>query len=320
MFSRDQYDAAHDSAIVGDGFSTGTLLFTGSERASFLHALLTNDIARLTKGTGAYAAYLTPQGRMISDMRVIETGERMLLAVERNIAATLASRFDQLIFSEDVQVSDASLLIAVVGVHGPRAAAIVERAIDVTVEGLAQPYHNISGDAITVVRDDCFGVPGYELYVAADVADDLRARMVREGALPADAATLETLRIEARRPRFGVDMTTETIPLEAGIEHRAISFTKGCYVGQEVIIRVMHRGHGRVARRLVAMVIPGGGVPAAGDPIRSGEKVVGEVTSAAESPRAGAPIAIGYVHRDHAAPGAALTINGLEARVEQAVD
>ena len=226
---------------------------------------------------------------MIADMRVIETGERMLLAVERNIAATLASRFDQLIFSEDVQVSDASLPTAVVAVHGPRAAAIVKGAADVAVEGLAQAYDNLSEGSITVVRDDYFGVPGYELYVPADGADDLRARLMREGALPADAATLETLRIEARRPRFGVDMTTETIPLEAGIEHRAISFTKGCYVGQEVIIRVMHRGHGRVARRLVAMVIPEGAVPAAGDAIGSGAKVVGEVTSAAESPKSRTP-------------------------------
>lgn len=320
MFSRDQYDAAHNSAIVGDGFAAGTLVFTGSERLSFLHALLTNDIARLTRGTGTYAAYLTPQGRMISDMRVIETGERLLLAVERRIAAALAARFDQLIFSEDVQVSDASPHAVVVAVHGPRAAAIAARAADVALDGLAQPYDNISAGAITVVRDDYFGVPGYELYVPAHDADALRARVVHEGAIAADAATLETLRIEARRPRFGLDMTTDTIPLEAGIEHRAISFSKGCYVGQEVIIRVMHRGHGRVARRLVAMVTSGGTVPAADDVISAGEKAVGEVTSAAESPRAGAPIALGYVHRDHAAPGTALTINGLQARVEQAVD
>ena len=320
MFSRDQYDAAHRTAIIGDGIATGTLVFTGADRGSFLHALLTNDIAQLTQGTGTYAAYLTPQGRMISDMRVIETGERMLIAVERSVAAALASRFDTLIFSEDVHVSNASLDLAVMAIHGPSAAAMLERAAAVPLTGLVNSYDNISTGSFTVVREDYFGVPGYEMYVAANEGEALRDRMVREGALPASTETLETLRLEAGRPRFGVDMTTDTIPLEAGIGRRAISFTKGCYVGQEVIIRVMHRGHGRVVRRLVAMVLPGGHMPASGDTIVSGETGVGEVTSAAESPRAEATIALGYVHRDHAVRGSELTINGLQARVEQVVD
>lgn len=320
MFSRDQYDAAHDAAIVADGFSTGTIVFTGADRRSFLHALLTNDIARLTHGTGTYAAYLTPQGRMISDMRVIETGERMLLAVERSVAAALASRLDGLIFSEDVQVSDASLDWSVIAVHGPSAAATVERALDVPLSALMNAYDNISAGPITIVRDDYFGVPGFEIYVPANAGAALRERIVGEGAVPAGAATLETLRIEARRPRFGVDMTPDTIPLEAGIEQRAISFTKGCYVGQEVIIRVMHRGHGRVARRLVAMILADATVPSAGDAIVSGETTVGEVTSAAASPKVNAPVALGYVHRDHAAPGTALAINGSPARVDQPVN
>jgi folate-binding protein YgfZ len=320
MFSRDQYDAAHDAAIVADGFSAGTIVFTGADRRSFLHGLLTNDIASLTQGTGTYAAYLTPQGRMISDMRVIETGERLSMAVERGVAAALASRFDGLIFSEDVQVSDASPGTTVIAVHGPSAAAMVERAAEMPLSGLTKPYDNTSAGSVTVVRDDYFGVPGYELYVPANAGGALRQRIVREGAVPASAATLETLRIEARRPRFGVDMTPETIPLEAGIEQRAISFTKGCYVGQEVIIRVMHRGHGRVARRLVAMILAGAAVPGAGDAIVFGQTAVGEVTSAAASPRANAPVALGYVHRDHASPGSELTINGSQARVDQPVD
>src|SRR5687767_2457324 len=104
MFSLDQYAAARDSAVVFDVASRGTIALTGSDRRSFLHALLTNDIAVLEPGTGAYAAYLTPQGRMISDMRVIETGVRLLLGVEEQLADALADRLDRLIFSEDVQV------------------------------------------------------------------------------------------------------------------------------------------------------------------------------------------------------------------------
>ena len=117
--------------------------------------------------------------------------------------------------------------------------------------------------AVTVVRDDEFGVPGFDLYVPASEASGLRQMLLDAGAIRAGVDTLEALRIEAGRPTFGVDMDTETIPLEAGIEGRAISFTKGCYVGQEVIIRVMHRGHGRVAKRLVRLTLPGGVVPRA---------------------------------------------------------
>ena len=319
MFSLDHYHAAHQSAALIVRSSQGTIALTGGDRASFLHALLTNDIASLGKGQGAYAAYLTPQGRMITDMRIIETGSRMLLNVERNIAAPLADRFDKLIFSEDVQAREADDL-AVLGVHGPSAARMIQNATGMSVADLANQYDNLTTGSLTVVRDDALGVPGYDLYVPATDSDAMRLGLIEAGAVEAGEDTAETLRIEAGRPRFGIDMNTDTIPLEAGLEHRAISFTKGCYVGQEVIIRVMHRGHGRVARRLVSIVLPGGLVPAAGDKIQSGEKVVGEITSATKSPRLGAPLALGYVQRDHAAAGTELSVNGSEARVYQPVN
>src|SRR5258707_12007550 len=113
-----------------------------------------------------------------------------------------------------------------------------------------------------------------------------------------DDTLAEAIRIEAGVPRFGRDMNEDTIPLEAGIEARAISFTKGCYVGQEVVIRVLHRGHGRVARKLVGVRLSGDRVPADGAAIRSGDREIGHVTSAAFSPSLNAPSALGYVHRD----------------------
>jgi len=321
MFSRDQYDAARHSAVIVDRSSAGTIMLTGADRASFLHALLTNDIAALTAGKGVYSAYLTPQGRMISDMRVIETGDRILLGVEREVAGPLAARLDKLIFSEDVQVQDVTEDLAVIGVHGPSAAAMVQRATGLPVEALSNQYDNISNGGLTIVRDDELSLVGLEIYVSNSEAAELRASLAAAGAAELNADTHETLRIEAGRPRFGTDMTTETIPLEAGIEDRAISFTKGCYVGQEVIIRVLHRGHGRVARRLVSIVVPDGAVPARGDKIFAGPaSIVGEITSAAHSPKAEAPLALGYVHRDFAAPGSELTVNGSQARVYQPVD
>lgn len=320
MFSIDQYNAAHNSAALIDRSSQGTIALTGGDRASFLHALLTNDIADLAKGQGVYAAYLTPQGRMISDMRLIETGNRMLLGVERDVAAPLASRFDKLVFSEDVQAKDVTSDVTAIGVHGPSAARMIQRATGISVVDLAGQYDNITVEAVTIVRDDALGLPGYDVYVPTDVADAMRAKLVEAGAVRASEATGETLRIEAARPRFGMDMNTDTIPLEAGLDERAISFTKGCYVGQEVIIRVMHRGHGRVARRLVSIVLSDGAVPERGSKILSGDRIVGEITSATASPKLGAPLALGYVQRDHAAPGTELTVSGSQARVYQPVN
>ena len=319
MFSLEQYRAAHTSAITVDR-PPGTIVLTGADRATFLHALLTNDIAGLTAGKGAYAAYLTPQGRMIADMQVIETGARMLMAVERGVAAPLAERLDRLIFSEDVQVKDVSAGVHAIGVHGPSAAATITRATGVRLDHLSADYDNVTSDSLTIVRDDKLGVPGFEIYVPAADAGGLRTRLHDAGAVSAGSETYATLRIEAGRPEFGIDMGTDTIPLEAGIETRAISFTKGCYVGQEVIVRVLHRGHGRVARRLVSIVLPGGRVPARGDGIFAGDRRVGEITSAADSPKYGAPLALGYVQRDQAAPGTELTVNGLQVRVHEAVD
>ena len=317
MFSRDQYDAAHRAAVTSDGASTGTVALTGDDRRSFLHALLTNDIAALASGSGVYAAYLTPQGRMISDMRVIETGDRILLSMERGIAASLADRLHTLVFSEDVEVKDVSDELDVAGVHGPSAGRVIEQATGISVAELDRPYRNLTS-GLTIVRDDRFGVPGFDLYTRHAEGASLREQLAKAGAVSANEDTLEALRIEAGRPRFGLDMNTDTIPLEAGIEERAISFTKGCYVGQEVIVRVMHRGHGRVARRLVQLVLTGGAVPSRGDAVFGGGRQIGEVTSAAQSPKSGAPIAMAYVHRDYAAAGAEVTVNGSTARVHQA--
>jgi len=125
------------------------------------------------------------------------------------------------------------------------------------------------------------------------------------------------LRVEAGRPEFGVDMDADTIPLEAGIEHRAISFTKGCYVGQEVIIRVLHRGHGRVARRLVGLNVAGP-VPARGAKLYAGDREIGMVTSAADSPRSGT-IALGYVHRDFVTSGTAIDVETAAGRTPVSV-
>jgi folate-binding protein YgfZ len=325
MFSLDQYNAAKKGAALIDRSAQGKVALTGADRAAFLHSLLTNDIARLTPGTGTYAAYLTPQGRMISDMRVVESGPEMLLDVEPSSGDALSERLDKLIFSEDVQVKNVTRQLAEVGVHGPLAAHALQAAVGIPaarLESLGQ-YDNVRapGSAVTVVRDDAFGVSGFDVYVPDEAAGRLMDALTSAGAVTVNEETAEALRIEAGRPRFAVDMDTDTIPLEAGIEERAISLTKGCYVGQEVIVRVLHRGHGRVARKLVWLDVEGPGIPARGDLILAGDREIGRITSAAFSPRANGPLALGYVQRDFLASGTMVTVRSsgrsLGAKVRQ---
>src|SRR5262249_41072722 len=159
------------------------------------------------------------------------------------------------------------------------------------------------------------GEPGFELYAERAAVATLVARVRDAGVAELDEATAEAIRIESGTPRFHRDMDEDTIPLEAGIEGRAISLTKGCYVGQEVIIRVLHRGHGRVARRLVGLRLSGAKVPGAGAPVRSGDREVGRMTSATWSPALSQTIALAYLHRDFVAPGTAVTIDDDEAEV-----
>ena len=309
--SSDSYRALRERAVTGSIAPRAQIGVAGKDRASYLQGLLTNDIPSLTAGSGCYSAWLTPHGRMLTDLHLFESGDMMLLDVPAAQLQPTLERLDQFLFSEDVQLADLSGSLAGVWVHGPEAAAVVAA----TIEGLEAPsrwsdYRNargtFAGEPIVAARVDQLGVPGFVLYVALAHAPALVSALDAAGAPAADSAALEAARLEAGYPVFGVDMTEDTIPLEAGIEQRAISFTKGCYVGQEVIIRVLHRGGGRVARRLVALRVEGS-PPPAGAKLFAAEREVGAVTSAAQSPRFGA-LALGYVHRDFVAPGTALSV------------
>jgi folate-binding protein YgfZ len=306
MNRSDRYRALKQQAVIGAVAPGSTIAVRGADRASYLQGLLTNDIRALTQGAGCYAAWLTPQGRMLTDLHVFVLEDVILRDVPAELAPAPLQRLDRSLFSEDVQLSDGSQMLMPVWVHDPLAAAAVERAVPAPA-GLESwvEYQNmrleLGGSPLVLVRVSQLGVPGFGLYAAPAHAEGLRAALQAAGAMPADSSVLEAARIEAGYPLFGVDMTEDTIPLEAGIEDRAISFTKGCYVGQEVIIRVLHRGHGRVARKLVGLRLEGG-VPPQGAKIRAGDRDIGWISSAADSPRLGS-IALGYVQRDFVSPG-----------------
>ena len=317
------YDAARHRAAFFERPGRGRIVVSGRDRASYLHGLLTNDVASLRAGEGCYAAYLTPQGRMIADLYLYELGDILLLAVPLHVRDTLLAKFEQFVFSEDVQISgatDAFAEIAVVGPDAPRIVASLGGAPD-EARLRSMPEHGnmraeIGGHPVIVASVTDTGEPGLDLFVeraaAAAIVDALASD---RGAVAIDAATAETLRIESGVPLFGRYMDEETIPLEAGIESRAISLTKGCYVGQEVIIRVLHRGHGRVVRKLVGLVIDGAAAVQPRASVRSGDREIGVVTSSTVSPALGRPIALGSVHRDFTAAGTAVSVDGVAATV-----
>ena len=292
MFNLEGYQAVHAAGGVVRRTDRRVLAVSGADRASWLQGLLTNDVQNLAEGDSRYAAWLTPQGRMITDMNVMATRDRLLLDVPALLAGDLRDRLDGLIFAEDVQVTNESGRLLVWTV-------ISDTLADIISETLPAEY-----------------------------------QALRE----IDLDTFEVIRIERGVPKFLADMKDDTIPLEAGIEERAISFSKGCYVGQEIIVRVTHRGGGRVAKRLVrwqgddsAAIVPLHDAPIfsfdpstqsapLADPIslRAG-KQIGRVTSAAFSPAIGKVVGLGYVHRDFAEPGTEITIVWKDAPIKAAV-
>jgi folate-binding protein YgfZ len=310
MIPHDHYRALREGAAIGAIAPRRQLAVAGPDRATYLQGMLTNDVVALSAGTGCYSAWLTAQGRMLTDMHVLESGTMMLLDVPAETADATRDRLEQFIFTEDVQVASLAESLTGVWLHGPQAPDVLERVIGALGFAAWPDYRHAQtafrDQAVSVARIDQLGVPGFCIYIDPSRERDLVAALVDAGAIEVSALAIESARVEAGYPVFGIDMTDDTIPLEAGIEDRAISLTKGCYVGQEVIIRVLHRGQGRVVRKLMGLRIDGT-APARGARLFAADRDVGFVTSAAESPRLGA-IAMGYVHRDFLAAGTRLEV------------
>ena len=319
------YDTAHTRAAVGQRGPRGWLRVSGRDAVSFLHGILTNDIAGLRAGQWCYAAYLTPQGRMVSDMRVLRREGELAIEMEPHVAEKLGMRFDASIFTEQVQIlpgepwtageSVQPALTQSVVTCGPSARMALASVLgdEPVVRDIgANDFRDVrrDGERLVLIGHEDLGVPAVDACGSPAACEALTRDLLGAGAAELGASALEALRIEAGTPRFGIDMTEDTIPLEAGIEARAISMTKGCYVGQEVIIRILHRGHGRVARRLVGLNIQGTSVPAPGSPLAADGRRIGVLTSAAFSPQTRHAIALGYVQRDVAEPGTAVMVEG----------
>lgn len=315
------YDALRTAVAWRAVAGRGWIAVEGADRVRFLQGLLTNDVAALQPETGCYAAYLTPQGRMVADMHLLAEASRIVVDVHHSVKDHLLERWDDLIFTEDVTLTDLTPGAAAVDVCGPGAYSTLSRiAVASGDEGAMALYRHhrsaVGSHVVTVARIDELGAEGYRVLLPHDAVHALCGALADAGAVEADAAACETVRIESGRPAFPVDMDGGTIPLEAGITDRAIDFKKGCYVGQEVIIRILHRGQGRIARKLAGLTLHSpagdgeGWVPARGATVsRGGDARAGHVTSAVYSPALGRSVALAYLPRALAdAPGAEVAI------------
>ena len=281
------------------------LSLIGGDRVSFLQGMVTNNVARLVEGQGCYAALLTIQGRIVSDLYVYALSDKLLLDVPAQRTEAVHDALDRLIIADDVEFEQDGI-VPLVSVEGPGAADLLARVANARVHDLDLCDHGeitIDGVAVGCVAVGQCGEIGYRLLGAPDSAAALWQSLRAAGAAPVGFDTLNVLRLEAGIPWFGIDMDEATLVMEVGLD-AAISFNKGCYLGQEVVERVAARGH--VNRKLCGLISDGALVPPAGAPITHEDKEVGHITSAAHSLALGKIIALGYVHRSAFEVGTAL--------------
>ncbi len=284
------YDAATTGCALVDRSERGKLALTGTEAKDFLTGQVTNDILGLEPGTGCYAALLTNKGKMRGDLRVLDLGDELLLDCER---VALQALFDQLrttLLGRDVQLHKRTLQMALFSLVGARAHIVAGTQPDA-----AEHTCRRDGDAVLVATD-----AGVDVFCPAERADAVRERLLAAGADPVDEEVAEVVRVESGRPRNGGDHDDGVIPQEAGLNARAVSFTKGCYVGQETVARLYYRGKPNRHLRGLRLSEP----VAAGTPLLLGEREVGRISSSVLSPAHG-PIALALVRRE-AEPGAEL--------------
>jgi folate-binding protein YgfZ len=284
------------TTFVVDRSERGKLALTGSEAKDFLHGQVTNDIVGLEPGHGCYAAFLTHKGKMLGDLRVFDLGDELLLDCERVALQELFNMIRRYKLGRDVELHKRTLelgLLSVIGPDAPRLAGPAEHDNAIVELGGAQ--------ALAVTTD-----VGTDLFFDAEHRDAVR------GALDfpdGDEAQAEVVRVEHGRPRYGVDLDDSVIPQEAGLNERAVSFTKGCYVGQETVARLHYRG--KPNRRLLGLRLAEP-VPS-GSELKLGEKVVGKLGSVVVSPDLG-PIGLALVRRE-ANPGDTVAVDGSEALI-----
>ncbi len=292
------------------------LVLTGEDRVRWLNGMVTNNIRDLAVGHGVYNFVLTAQGRIVGDLVAYNRGDFVLVTSDRAQAAAIAEMFDRYIIMDDVEVADISDKLSAVGLAGPLAARVLQDAgIDVSQLDPGQVVDLVWRDiGVSVARNTHPNMDGYEIWFAAEQADRVWDILTAAGATPAGSEAFELYRIARGVPRYGLDLSQRDLPQETEQKH-ALNFTKGCYIGQEIVERIRARA---ILHRTFTGFLVEGEPPQAGTKVQSGGKNIGEITSAARVPfpNGERTVALGYLRREFEAPGTAVQIGEQKATVQ----
>ncbi len=309
---QDEYAAVCEKAGLIDLSFRTQVKFTGEDRSDFLQGMLSNDVKALRPGDGCPATLLTEQGRIVADLRVYAEESAILLDLDTRIKEKTVEALGRFIIADDVEVEDLSAHQVTLAVQGPAAAEVLTTAglSSLPERELQHRDATIAEVQVRVIRSDQTGKGGYEFHVPSDRTPVVWQALAQlDGLLPVGHAALDMLRVEAGIPWYGLDMDEDRIVLEVGLD-RAISFNKGCYLGQEVVERASARGH--MNRLLIGLLLQDEGqevLPTRGDRLVKNDKEVGWLTSVTTSPTLGRPIALGYVRREYGEAGTRLRID-----------
>jgi folate-binding protein YgfZ len=282
---------------------------TGGDRVRWMNGMVSNNVRDLATGHGVYAFLLNAQGRIQSDLYVFQRGESLLVDTESAQREKVLQLFDRYIIADDVEIADSSDKISAIGLTGPQSREVLERA-SITVPELAHlQFAEVAWEyagrqtTVTLLRSGEEARESWQVWTTPEQMSTLRGWLITAGARPIGATALNLFRISRGIPQFGVDIRDRDLPQETG-QARALNFTKGCYLGQEIVERI--RSRGAVHRQFMAFAVEGG-LPETGAKIFAGDneevKEVGEITSAAILPLPGGdrPVALGYLRREAAA-------------------
>jgi folate-binding protein YgfZ len=306
-----EYAAVRDGgAGLLDLSQRGRILIGGSEAVTFLNGLITNDMKTLDSNRWMPAAFPNVQGRLIAAIRVIHNDDGFLIDTESVTRDSVLKLVERFTLAGDFRVANLTDEMSLLSIQGAKAPAVVGAVL----RGMtADPdYYSVAtvdwqGERLTIIRATHTGEDGFDLFVPKSRAEALRTALVSAGAQAVGFDALETLRIEAGIPRYGIDMDETNVVTETNLDE-GVSFTKGCYIGQEIIARIKYRGH--VAKKLTGLVFDGEVALEGGAKILStDDKEIGRVTSSAFSPRLNGTIALGYVKYDYLKPGTSVNVH-----------
>ncbi len=315
-----EYRAARASVALIDKNYRAYLQFTGPDRVRYLNAILSNDIKSLETGRGIVSLFLNPQGRIQAEIATYDEADSLLCVSYAMIRATLVPALDKFIIMDDVTLADETEKYGTLALEGPRAASVTRSIASSDLAELQDLEFRevlVRGISCRMTKRSLAGVPGAEFLVPSEnlsrLWETLEEAVASTGGRPMGYQALSALRLEQGVPWFGYDFGEKQIPHEAGLEHSHISYTKGCYTGQEIVERV--RSRGQVNRVRVLLKFEGGEPPAAGTTLTADGKEIGHMTRSAFSPMLQAPIGMGYVRRENSPAGSAVGCGGTKAVV-----